>query len=532
MKYKFWKELIFSVIIMAIGFSACGKPNENIGVTPAEDTGNAVATVTITPTETPGLKESTLPLSPYTNPVNGVGEDGILSYGGDPSALVDGDTVYIYCGHDTAKTETYVIPEYLCFSSKNMLDWTYEGVVLSMKDVVWSDNTSAWASQVCKHFDKEAGKDKYYLYYCSWDKTASGKQSIGVAVSESPTGPFVDIGESLVKGTLTTPQASNWDDIDPTVWVETDEKGEEHRYLGWGNSRFYICELNEDMISVKDYDGDGQITYGKDIKMKMGLSSYTEAPWLYRRQNENGEYYGDYYLIYASGWREEMAYATTDDLMEGRFEFGDCFMDQTTTSNTTHMGVIDFKGETYLIYHNGSLDKGSGYRRSTNVMKLDFDEAGAPVPVEETAAGLGGTTVSIRYNGKTISHGTFNNSASDTQYPYMSVVVGVEFGKNEKDGLFVITAGKAGEKADGSLVSIQSENKQGLYFYVLDGKIVLGQNAQDMLDSEMTFKVYEYEGKTVLESYAQPGMYVGVGDDGSLVLVDEMQLEKALLTIE
>lgn len=39
--------------------------------------------------------------------------------------------------------------------------------------------------------------DKYYLYYCSWDK--SGKQSIGVAVADSPTGTFVDIGEPLVR---------------------------------------------------------------------------------------------------------------------------------------------------------------------------------------------------------------------------------------------------------------------------------------------------------------------------------------------
>ena len=49
--------------------------------------------------------------------------------------------------------------------------------------------------------------------------------SIGVAVSDSPTGPFHDKGEPLVKGTLTEPQTSNWNDIDPTVWVETDDSG-------------------------------------------------------------------------------------------------------------------------------------------------------------------------------------------------------------------------------------------------------------------------------------------------------------------
>ena len=46
-----------------------------------------------------------------------------------------------------------------------------------------------------------------------------------MAVSDSPTGPFVDIGEPLVRGTFTTEESSGWNDIDPTVWVETDDKG-------------------------------------------------------------------------------------------------------------------------------------------------------------------------------------------------------------------------------------------------------------------------------------------------------------------
>ena len=85
-----------------------------------------------------------------------------------------------------------------------------------LTDVSWrSNDTSAWASQVIKH------NGKYYLYFCTWDKTSSGKQSIGVAVSDSPTGPFTDIGKPLIQGTLTEPQAhDHWNDIDPTVWVE------------------------------------------------------------------------------------------------------------------------------------------------------------------------------------------------------------------------------------------------------------------------------------------------------------------------
>lgn len=165
-----------------------------------------------------------------------------------------------------------------------MKTWTPEGSVMevSTDNVAWArDSSSGWASQATKY------KDKYYLYFCTWDKTSMGKQSIGVAVADKPTGPFKDIGAPLVRGTDTMPQNSNWDDIDPTVWIETGGNGEEHRYLAWGSSQYYVCELNEDMISVKDLNGDGKITCGKDSKtadiINRSPAGYTEAPWIYRR---------------------------------------------------------------------------------------------------------------------------------------------------------------------------------------------------------------------------------------------------------
>ena len=205
-------------------------------------------------------QEITLEKTSGTNPMVGNSETGEFIYGGDPSVLVDGDTVYLYTGHDASTDEQvenaiYMIPEYLCYSSTDLVNWKTEGTVMTMDTVEWAkDDTAAWASQVTKY------GDHYYLYYCSWDK--SGKQSIGVAVSDSPAGTFVDIGEPLVRGSVTKPQLSTFNDIDPTVWVETDEDGTEHRYLAWGNGMFFVCELNEDMISVKDMIGDGKITSG------------------------------------------------------------------------------------------------------------------------------------------------------------------------------------------------------------------------------------------------------------------------------
>lgn len=465
-------------------------------------------------------------LSEINNPIGKMEEDGSIIYGGDPAILVDGDTVYLYTGHDVAAGTGYAIPEYLCYSTKDLKNWTYHGVVMKMKDVTWGDNNAAWAGQVMKY------NNKYYLYYCSWDKTSSGKQSIGVAVADKATGPFVDIGEPLVKGTVTTGQTSDWNDIDPTAWIETDANGVEHRYLGWGNGKFFICELNEDMISVKDLNGDGKITFGKQasgktsadvdiIEKNVSSLTFTEAPWLYRRQDADGKYYGKYYLFYAYKFTEEMAYATTDDLLNGKLEFGSVLMEPSATSNTNHMAVFDFKGKTYFVYHNGSLPAGTGFRRTACIAEVHFNEDGSIQPIPETAAGIWGTTTTLyTSSGDKIAHEHFRNSNVEADYPYTNVAVGAIENDNEADSEWVMTKTYYSEKKD-DYVSIQSENKPGLFLTANDDNtVVLAQNAElttiDQVAKKQTFKkvdgLNDSQGVS-FESVAKPGKYITVIDE-------------------
>lgn len=495
-------------------------------------------------------KSSTVPVSSNNNPVVGNNPSGEYTYGGDPSVLTDGDTVYLYTGHDMSSDDevaraVYNIPEYLCYSTTDMVNWKEEGSIMTLntENVKWlRDSATAWASQVTKHYDKEAEKDRYYLYFCSWDKTSMGKQSIGVAVSDSPTGPFTDIGKPLVKGTLTEPESNAWDDIDPTIWIETDENGEEHRYLAWGNSRFFICELNEDMISVRDLNEDGKITCGTSpdtadiLNNQNGLDSYTEAPWLYRRQDENGNYYGDYYLFYAYGWRERMAYATTDDLINGTWNFGTILMFPTATSNTNHMAVFDFKGKTYFVYHNGSLPAGNGYRRSACITELHFNDDGSVQPVAETASGLNGTTYKITLKeGSELSHEFFLNSSSDNDYPYSDIETGIDTGKSDTDSEWVISSGKA-DTTNGEYISIQSENKPGLYITSNDDDTVtLAQDTDASKETAKRQTFHRIEGlndkKGVsFESVSKPGMYLTIKDK-KLCLTDGSDAENATFYI-
>ena len=477
--------------------------------------------------------------SEYSNPIIKFRDEyGDPIYGGDPAVYVDGDTVYLYTGHDMSTDKEvseriYHIPEYLCYSSTDLINWKQEGVVMDMQDVEWARNsTSAWASQVIKHHDPEQDKDLYYLYFCSWDKTARGKQSIGVAVSESPTGPFVDKGEPIVNGLITKPESSAFNDIDPTVWVETGDDGEEHRYLMWGNGILYGCELNEDMTSVKDLNGDGEITYGikpgtADIYSRTnGLVSYTEAPWIYRRQDENGEYYGDYYLFFAYTWRENMAYAVTDDLLFGEWRDEGVFMPPTATCNTNHEAIFDFKGKTYMMYHNGAQPGGNGYRRSACLQELTFGEDGTVKKVTESTKGLAGTSSTISLStGEKIEHEPFVCSNDDADYPYVDIALGSGLSEDAKDSSWVIISGKSDE-ADENLVSIEAENKVGMFITATeDGTLVLSQDVDGKEPTALaqTFKTYEglsgVEGEVTLESVSMPGYFLSLSN-GVLTLTD------------
>ena len=113
-------------------------------------------------------------------------------YTADPAAMVYKDKVYLYTGHDVApaRESRYVMHEWLCFSSSDMSNWTEHPSPLNVKDFTWAKD-DAWASQVIER------NGKFYWYVAIEHATIKGK-AIGVAVSDSPTGPFKDaIGAAL-----------------------------------------------------------------------------------------------------------------------------------------------------------------------------------------------------------------------------------------------------------------------------------------------------------------------------------------------
>jgi beta-xylosidase len=281
----------------------------------------------------------------------------------DPAALVHNDTVYLYTGHDEAAIDGpfYKMNEWLVFSSTNMVDWQEHPVPLKVTDFAWA-KADAWASQAIER------NGKFYWYTSLEHATVPGK-AIGVAVADSPIGPFKDaLGKALVTNDMTTATAIAWDDIDPTVWVDDDGQA----YLFWGNTMCYYAKLKENMVEL---DG--------EIKVVEGLPNFTEAPWIHK----NGDWY---YLSYAYQFPEKTAYAMSKSI-NGPWEFKGILNELAGNCNTNHQAIIEYMGVHYFFYHTGGLQApnfGGSFRRSVCVDRLFYNEDGTMKRVLMTSEGV------------------------------------------------------------------------------------------------------------------------------------------------
>jgi beta-xylosidase len=281
-------------------------------------------------------------------------------YTGDPAALVYKDKVYLYAGHDEAPNDFnfYKMNEWLVYSSSDMVNWQEHPVPLKVTDFAWA-KSDAWAAQVIER------NGKFYWYVTVEHGTIPGK-SIGVAVSDSPTGPFKDaLGKAIITNDMTTKTSISWDDIDPTVMIDDDGQA----YLFWGNTVCHYAKLKANMVEL-----DGPI-------QTISLPNFTEAPWIHKKKDW-------YYLSYAYQFPEKIAYAMSKSI-NGPWEYKGILNEIAGNSNTNHQSIIEFKGKDYFIYHNGATQpNGGSFRRSVCIDRLYYNEDGTLKRVIMTTEGI------------------------------------------------------------------------------------------------------------------------------------------------
>ncbi|MEU4835874.1 family 43 glycosylhydrolase [Streptosporangium sp. NPDC023615] len=293
------------------------------------------------------------PLAPRTNrnPV-------IPGLFADPHVTVANGRYHLYATTDgyAGWGGTY----YKAFSSADLVNWTDHGVVLDHgPDVSWADD-SAWAPAVA------AANGRYYLYFSGGAASGNTAKHLGVAVSDSPTGPFRDaLGRPLIAAGRYSGQA-----IDPMVFTDDDGRS----YLYWGQGAARVVPLNADMTSFDP----------AQVRV-ITPSGYNEAPFVFKRDgtyylmwSENDTRSEDYRVAYATGTSPLGPWTRRGVVLQKRPEAG--------IKGTGHHSVVRAPGTDtwYVVYHRFAVPAGNGTNREVAVDRMEFDANGAIRPVVPT----------------------------------------------------------------------------------------------------------------------------------------------------
>jgi uncharacterized protein YjdB len=268
----------------------------------------------------------------------------------DPNITVFGDRFYIY--PTTDGFPGWSGTQFKAFSSTDLVHWQDHGVILDLgPDVSWADN-SAWAPGV-------AEKDgKYYFYFSGGMAGGNTAKHLGVAVADSPTGPFRDaLGKPLVPAGTYAGQM-----IDPAVFE--DEDGQ--HYLYWGNGNSYQVPLNADMVS---FDAAKVKTY-KPAGYNEGSFVIERGGTYYFMWSENDTRSEDYQVAYATGETPLGPWTKRGVILRKDLSLG--------IKGTGHHSVVRVPGtgDWYIAYHRFAIPGGDGTHRETTIDRLEFGEDG------------------------------------------------------------------------------------------------------------------------------------------------------------
>lgn len=278
-------------------------------------------------------------------------------YTADPAAMVKGDTLWLFAGHDfEGNQKNYKMKDWLVFSTTDCKTWTEYPVSMKVSDFAWAKSGAAFAAHAVEH------NGKYYWY------VSTNWSGIGVAVADRPEGPYKDaLGKPLLTNKDCFASTHSWACIDPAIFIDDDGTP----WIFWGNRHCYYAKLKQNMIEI---DGDVK-------QVNFDNFDFTEAPWIHK-------YNGKYYLSYASGFPEKIAYAMADKI-EGPYEYKGILNEIAGNSNTNHQAIVEFKNNWYFIYHNGAIQTdGSSYSRSICIDKLFHNPDGTIKRINMTSEGV------------------------------------------------------------------------------------------------------------------------------------------------
>lgn len=302
-------------------------------------------------------------------------------YMADPSANVFNGRLYIYPSHDwdSGATEDddgghFEMKDYHVLSLDDVENGevTDHGQILCVDDVAWVGR-QMWDNDVAEH------NGKYYLIYSAKDKRDIFH--LGVAVADSPEGPFVP-QQDPIRGSYS---------IDPCAFKDDD--GKVYVYFGglWGG-QLQRYRDNKALESAHLPEGDEDALPSRVAMMDDTMLQFAEEPKPVIIVDANGnplkagdphrffeaswmhKYNGRYYFSYSTGDSHLLCYATGDSPY-GPFTFRGVLLDP-VVGWTTHHSIVEYKGQWYLFYHDCVPSDGVTWLRSLKVQRLYHNEDG------------------------------------------------------------------------------------------------------------------------------------------------------------
>lgn len=313
----------------------------------------------------------------------GQGNPILPGFHADPEILYSNKTGKYYIYSTTDGKPGWGGYKYYVYSSADLKEWKNEGVALDAKSdqIAWA-NGNLWAPAAIEVKQKN-GSYKYYLYF-SANPNDNGRKQMGVAVSDSPTGPFVDLGQPLL---AKNHPGCNGQLIDVDVFMDPVSK---KPYLYWGNSFMAGAELEPNMTKIKDETVTVMTPKGGSLRDY----AYREAPYVFYR---NGLYYFMWSVDDTGAANYHVAYGTSKSPL-GPIEVAKdpivLIQDpQHEIYGTAHNSVIQKPGtdEWYIVYHRINKDYihfQPGVHREVCIDKLEFNADGTIKRVVPTHGGI------------------------------------------------------------------------------------------------------------------------------------------------
>ncbi|SDU28740.1 family 43 glycosylhydrolase [Jiangella alkaliphila] len=355
----------------------------------------------------------------FTNTENPILGDGSY-YSADPAPIVvpagtpgndtGADQLYIFTGHDEAgpTRNDFIMNEWGAFvtSDVDAGEWTHHPSLMRPEQVFgWATPGRAYAGQVVRGVD---GRYYWYVPVNEAASPASDKFGIGVAVSDTPTGPWTDhVGAPIISQRVPAPNTIH--NIDPTILIDG-EAPNQRVYVYWGSfGNLRMLELQQDMKTPIG-----------SVRNVTGLTGFFEAAWIFKRNDT-------YYMAYAgnnagptspctpANYHACIAYGTATS-PAGPWTYRGRIL-APVSSTTSHPGIVRFDGQWWLAYHTADAVGGNHFRRSVAIDRLEWDDTQTPariLPVVTTPPKV--KDVTPRANVAQEAAVTVSNTPVPTQY--------------------------------------------------------------------------------------------------------------------